>query len=41
MGFIGSNSAHKLEAQTELEQLSDPIVEIDYEIEIDYTPDAS
>ena len=36
MGFIGSNSAHELEAQAELEQLPDPIDEIDYEIEIDY-----
>ena len=36
MGFIGSNSAHELEAQAELEQLSNPIDEIDFEIEIDY-----
>ena len=36
MGFIGSNSAHELEAQAELEQLPDPIDEIDYEIEIDH-----
>jgi len=36
MGFIGSSSARELEAQAELEQLPDPIDEIDYEIEIDY-----
>ena len=41
MGFIGSNSTHELEAQADLEQFPDPIDEIDYEIEIDYTLDAS
>ena len=41
MGFIGSNSTHELEAQANLEQFPEPIDEIDYEIEIDYTLDAS
>ena len=41
MGFIGSNSTHELEAQADLEQFPEPIDEIDYEIEIDYTLDAS
>ena len=41
MGFIGSNSTHELEAQADLEQFPEPIDEVDYEIEIDYTLDAS
>ena len=41
MGFTGSNSTHELEAQADLEQFPDPIDEIDYEIEIDYTLVAS
>ena len=41
MGFTGSNSTHELEAQADLEQFPDPIDEIDCEIEIDYTLDAS
>ena len=41
MGFIGSDSTHELEAQADLEQFPEPIDEIDYEIEIDYTLDAS
>ena len=36
MGFIGGSSARELDAQTGLQQLPDPIDEIDYEIEIDY-----